>query len=290
MKRVIIMKGLPGSGKSTYAKNLVKENPNAYKRINRDDLRAMFDGGHFSRGNEKFVRQIRDVLITKALEAGKHVIIDDLNLSVRNENRIRQLVQEFNTKHADSVRVETKAMNTPVEVCIERDAKREKPVGATVIHKLNRQFFDPFSDYVQQDPQLPPAIICDLDGTLALLNGRNPFVAENCDQDELNRPVANLVKLKAASGAKILLLSGRLDTYRTKTEQWLARHQIPYDLLKMRPEGDTRKDATVKEEFYTDFIKGKYHIDFVLDDRNQVVDLWRNKLRLPCFQVFYGDF
>ena len=70
MKKVIVMRGLPGSGKSTYAKKLLAENPNAWKRINRDELRAMFDGGHFSNGNEKFVKQVRDLLIIKALEDG----------------------------------------------------------------------------------------------------------------------------------------------------------------------------------------------------------------------------
>lgn len=76
MKKVIMMRGLPGSGKSTYAKNLLKENPNMYKRINRDDLRAMFDNGHWSKGNEKFVKQVREMLIIKALEDGKHVLVD----------------------------------------------------------------------------------------------------------------------------------------------------------------------------------------------------------------------
>ena len=62
MKKVIMMRGLPGSGKSTYAKSLLAETPNAYKRINRDELRAMFDNSHWSKGNEKYVKQVRDLL------------------------------------------------------------------------------------------------------------------------------------------------------------------------------------------------------------------------------------
>ena len=95
MKKVIIMRGLPGSGKSTYAKQLVAEAANIYKRINRDDLRAMLDNGHWTKGNEKFVKQVRDLLIVKALEEGKHAIVDDTNLSPTTEAHIRQLVTAF---------------------------------------------------------------------------------------------------------------------------------------------------------------------------------------------------
>ena len=66
MKQVIILRGLPASGKSTYAKSLVKANPNNYKRINRDDMREMLDGYHFSKSNEKFVKKLRDWLIVEA--------------------------------------------------------------------------------------------------------------------------------------------------------------------------------------------------------------------------------
>lgn len=78
------MKGLPGSGKSTVAKKSIAENPETYKRINRDDLRAMFDNGTTTNSNEKFVKKVRDVLIVKALEEGKSLVIDKTNLSETN--------------------------------------------------------------------------------------------------------------------------------------------------------------------------------------------------------------
>ncbi|MEL6989627.1 MAG: polynucleotide kinase, partial [Bacteroidota bacterium] len=137
---------------------------------------------------------------------------------------------------------------------------------------------------------LPKAIICDLDGTLALMNGRDPFMAKNCDQDLLNTPVADLVKLKAKEGCKILLFSGRSEEYKAPTLEWLSRYEIPYELLRMRKVKDNRKDSIVKKEFFEEEVSGKYNIEFVLDDRNQVVDLWRDDLGLACFQVYYGDF
>ena len=284
-----MMRGLPGSGKSTYAKKLVAEAPNTYKRINRDDLRAMFDNSHFSKGNEKFVKQVRDLLIIKALEEGKHVIVDDTNLSSTNETRVRQLVQEFNKTHNDTVQVEVCEMQTPLEECIARDAKRPNPVGAKRIREMHRQFYAA-NDIAAQDETLPKAIICDLDGTLALMNGRNPFDAAQCENDLLNQPVAKVLKTFQTLGHKIVLLSGRKDEHKTQTINWLKKHNIVYDMLEMRKTADNRKDSIVKRELYEAHILGKYYVEFVLDDRNQVVDLWRNDLGLTCFQVNYGDF
>ncbi len=58
----------------------------------------------------------------------------------------------------------------------------------------------------------------------------------------------------------------------------------------MRKENDGRKDAIIKRELFDAEIAGKYFIEFILDDRNQVVNMWRDELKLPCFQVYYGDF
>ena len=283
------MRGLPGSGKSTYAKQLVADAPNTYKRINRDDLRAMFDNGHWSQGNEKFVKKIRDVLIIKALEEGKHVIVDDTNLSPTNETRVRQLVQEFNKNHNDTVQVEVKEMETSLQECIARDAKRQKPVGAKRIRDMHRQFYA-VSHLTEQNPALPKAIICDLDGTLALMNGRNPFDAARCEEDVLNVPVAKVVKTFQDLGYQVLLLSGRKEEHKTQTINWLATHNITYDLLELRKTADNRPDTVVKKELFYTHISDKYYIEFVLDDRDQVVELWRSELGLTCFQVNYGDF
>jgi predicted kinase len=290
MKKVIILRGLPGSGKSTYAKKLVSEIPNSYKRINRDELRMMFDNGCLTNGNEKFIKKVRDLLIIKALEEGKHVIVDDTNLSPTNEARIRQLVKEFNKANSDDVMVEIKEMGTPLEVCIERDAQREKPVGERVIKQMYRQFYFKDLEYAKQNPDLPKALICDLDGTLAILNGRNPFNASTCEEDKLNIPVATLIKNYYQMGFKIILISGREEKSRKMTENWLKKHEIPFEELYMRKEADFRKDSVVKREIFDQNIISKFQIEFVLDDRDQVVDMWRNEVRLPCFQVNYGDF
>jgi hypothetical protein len=144
--------------------------------------------------------------------------------------------------------------------------------------------------YCMQNANFPKAIICDLDGTLALMNGRNPFDASRCDADTLNEPVANLLKNYHQLGYKILLVSGREDRFLAPTLRFLERHNIPFDALHLRKARDQRKDSLIKIEIYTNHIKENYFVEFVLDDRNQVVDMWRKELKLPCFQVYYGDF
>jgi len=290
MKKVIIMKGLPGSGKSTYAKQLLKEKPNSYKRINRDALRAMFDDNYNTRGNEKFIKKMRDVLILEALKAGKHVIVDDTNLSEKHLSRFKQMAQQYQKETGEPIEVIIKEMETSLSECIERDKKRERTVGEKVIRSMQRAFSKDKERYIAQEATLPKAIICDLDGTLALMNGRNPFDAAKCTSDLLNQPVADLVFRYKEMGHKILLLSGRSDAFQQETISWLQQHKIPYDALWMRPEADKRKDSIFKRELYEMNIENKYFVEFILDDRNQVVNMWRDDLKLPCFQVYYGDF
>lgn len=290
MKKVIVMRGLPGSGKSTYARKLIEDKPGMYKRINRDDLRIMLDNGQYSSANERFIKKLRDLLITKSLEAGKNVIVDDTNLSDKTVEGIEDMVKKYNEEHEDNVKVVSKMIETPVAECVIRDSKREKPVGEKVIRRMHRQFFHSEPEYCHQDESLPKAIICDLDGTVALLNKRSPYDASTCDRDLLNKPVATTIKNHKKLGYKIIMLSGRQDNARELTEKWLKEHDIKFDLLLMRKTKDMRKDSIIKRELYEEHISGKYFVEFVLDDRNQVVDMWRKEIGLPCFQVFYGDF
>jgi hypothetical protein len=85
-------------------------------------------------------------------------------------------------------------------------------------------------------------------------------------------------------------MSGREDNARAATLRWLEKYKIPFQQLHMRATDDKRKDSIIKKELYEAKVKGKYFVQFVLDDRNQVVDLWRLELGLPCLQVNYGDF
>lgn len=273
--------GLPASGKSTWAKNKIDKSPNSIKRVNKDDLRSMLDNSYFSKENERFLLDIQDVIIKAALEDGKHVIVDNTHLSPKHEARIRQLIKGLAVLEIVDFR------HVSLETCIERDLKRLNSVGEKVIRDMYNQFIaPPRSPKPTYNPELPDVIICDLDGTLALIGDRSPYDAAKCEIDQVNEPVRSILE---TSGKKVIFLSGRDDQFKPQTLAWLSKHNISFEELHMRKSGDVRKDSIVKKEMYEQFILDKWNVSFVLDDRDQVVRVWRD-LGLTCLQVDYGDF
>ncbi len=128
---MIILRGIPGSGKSTWAREFVATCP-WYKRICRDDLRQMLDGGKYSPNNEKFICKIRDRLIRECLRDGSSVIVDDTNLKDRDMQAIKMCAFiDF-----DAVPFRIMDFDTPLNVCIERDALRPAPVGEARIREM----------------------------------------------------------------------------------------------------------------------------------------------------------
>src|SRR5579859_5121355 len=131
-KHVIILKGLPASGKSTWAREQVEQYPGRYKIISKDSLRAMLDCGKWSKGNEQFILKTRNMLILLALEEGYHVLVDDTNLHPKHLEAIRELVK-------GKAEVEVKDFtDVPLGTCIERDRHRPNYVGEQVIRRMYR--------------------------------------------------------------------------------------------------------------------------------------------------------
>ena len=273
---ILVLRGLPGSGKSTWARELLAGQGN-YKRVNRDCLRDMVDFGVWSESKEKYIRKAELALATLYLDAGFCVVVDDCNLSPS----AMSMWQEF--ARAQKVDLEIKDFtDVPLEVCIERDLKRANSVGEREIRKMHwRYLYKPPSPPVY-DQTLPDALIVDVDGTLALLHGRNPYDASTCESDLVNEHIVEIVERYFADLTLIILVSGRSEQHRPETIRWLEKHQIPYHRLLMRPEGDTRRDAIIKREIYDREIAGRYNVRFVLDDRDQVVHaLEKLRPRLP---------
>lgn len=146
---------------------------------------------------------------------------------------------------------------------------------------------------------LPKAIICDLDGTLCNIYHRQHYMRSRpknwkafyraMGQDVAHEFCRDILQKYRVRGYVILLVTGRPEEYRRQTEQWLQDHEVEYDQLLMRETGDFRQDFVIKQELYQQVIKDSYNIFFVLDDRDQVVKMWRSQ-GLTCLQVAEGNF
>ncbi len=131
-------RGLPGSGKTTWAKQFMATQPKGtWKRISKDDLRAMLDNGVESPENEVFILDARDRLIEAALSRDLNVIVDDTNFVFKQQRRVVEFCLHYNAEF------EVKNFDTKLEVCIERDAARPNPVGKEAITNMWKEFVDP---------------------------------------------------------------------------------------------------------------------------------------------------
>lgn len=296
MQKLTICRGLPASGKSTWAKKFVEDNPQ-WKRVNRDTLRSMVHGAaKFSREREAAIKIARDALVTAFLGAGHNVIVDDTNLDPSVVNHLRGLAATC------SAEVEEKWFNVTLDEALARNALRtefEGKVPMHVIKDMHRKWIhDETVQRIPHDPSLPTCVIFDLDGTLAIANHRDVYDASQCVSDDVNMPVAEFLYFvrecpiwPERGPLQVIFCSGREEKFRPQTGEWLLKKALfrPGDILLLRASGDKRNDAIIKKEIFEEHIAGKFNVLAVFDDRNRVVNMWRS-IGVPCFQVRDGDY
>lgn len=280
-------RGLPASGKSTWADaQVLAAKPGTVVRVNRDTLRDMLHAGRWAKGRtEGQTLKALDALIGLHLDQGIDVIVDDTNLREFHHARLVDLARRHGAQFAIQ-----DFTDVSLATCIARDLARPRSVGEAVIRQLYDAHLKPAPATLATPPEATPAILVDLDGTLALMDGRSPFEWHRVGEDRPNLPVILTVRALAATGVAVVYLSGRDGSCRDATEAWLAAHVGVPGPLHMRASGDTRKDAIVKRELFHTHVESQHQVLFVIDDRRQVVEMWRDELGLTCFQVAPGEF
>ena len=158
--KIIICQGIQGSGKSTWARNWVQEDPLHRVRWNNDDMRILM-GQYWVPSREPLLSRIRALFLNAAMDYGFNIVIDDMNLNPRTTEYYEVLVENYNNIHEDKYTIEYRLFNTPLNVCIERDAKRENPIGAKVltdtytkyeklIAELDEKYYNSETNYSQR--------------------------------------------------------------------------------------------------------------------------------------------
>ena len=141
-------------------------------------------------------------------------------------------------------------------------------------------------------------IIFDVEGTLANIDHRLHHIkgtknwmgfCEAMVDDTINKSMQYLYWKLASGDSRIIICSGRSDEYRGITEKWLDKNYILYDALYMRTAKDYRIDSIIKQELLQKMRKDGFDPKIAIDDRQQVVDMWREN-GLLCLQCAKGDF
>ncbi|UUU28752.1 AAA family ATPase [Streptomyces sp. CA-210063] len=303
MPEVHVMTGLPASGKTTAARKLQAESEGRMRRVNLDDLRTMLDipaPERRSYAHEQTVLAIQDAAVRAAVDGGFDVVVDNTHMTPHIPKRLKAAVA------GQATFVVHDFTDVPVEECVRRDAERERPVGEEIIRlladkhtksrsggwRLTAEWLndEPSVEPYTADPALPSAVMCDIDGTLALRGDRGAYDFTRCEEDLLNVSVRGALRsFRSADGDVIVLLSGRGEEHRDRTESWLRAHDVPYDELWMRAAGDGRRDDVVKAELFDRHVRHRFAVRVSLDDRDRVVAVWR-RMGLPTWQVNYGAF
>lgn len=305
-KQIIVTVGVPASGKTTWAKNFVKENP-SYVKIERDDFRyGMKDISIGDKKFENFITELQYKTIHTALNNKYNVIVSDTNCNLKY---LKVLLEEFKYK-AD---VTLKFFNTPVGTCYDRDANRERSVGHEIIDKMVKGYQDVLNEYIKEwfsqdllnnyikdnfsqevflsrqefiykstmnydENILEYCIIVDLDGTLAHTNGKRGYydwkkVGEDYEDDNILDLILNYHKYK------IIFLTGRSKECENETRDWLRKKCnlfVEDYILLMREPKDFRPSTVVKKELYENFVKDKYNVIFAIDDKEDICNMWRS--------------
>lgn len=144
MKRIILTRGIPASGKSTWAKQEVLKDPEHSIRINRDDLRNMC-GKYWVPTREYYIKACKGFILISAMNFQfDTIIIDEMNLNPKESRNLKGEIAMINDTFKggkDKYVVEIKDFtNIPLDVCLERDSKRENPIGENVIRGIFNKY------------------------------------------------------------------------------------------------------------------------------------------------------
>ena len=131
---LIVLGGLPASGKSTYTEMLVESG--VFCSVCPDKIRGELYGDESIQGDGKQVFTIAHQRIKDLGQGGNNVVFDATNI---NADRRKKFVKEMRP-YFDVIIL--KWFSTPIDICLKRNAERKRQVPEEVIHRMNQNFFN----------------------------------------------------------------------------------------------------------------------------------------------------
>jgi predicted kinase len=283
--KLILTRGIQGSGKTTWARQWVAEDPDSRVRINNDDLRNML-GNYWVVGREPLVSEMKQYVTQAAMDRGYNIVIDNMNLNP-HEVKFWEKVVELNNEDPDGYKyeIEFKDFFIPLEECIRRDAMRPNPVGEKVIretwkrykHFIQTSEVERYVNNLRKYTGKPKCIVIDMDSTMCFNTTKRPWfgegAAEGMIDDVPNTGMCDIVR-QLQEQYLIVVATGRDTTQEAVTKEWLAKQGINVDEYYFRTNKDYRKGVVVKKEQIVAILE-KYDIVAIFDDCEPIVDMYR---------------
>ena len=284
-KKIILTRGIQGSGKSTWAKAWVAKDPEHRIRINNDDLRNMF-GVYWVPSREDVVTKAKKEIAVYAMDKGYDIVIDNMNLNPKEIQYWETVVNYHNGYMGKEIKyeIEFKDFFIPIEECIRRDAVRPNPIGEKVIRDTWRRYkhFIQTSEverYVNNlrlwDSGKPMCVVIDMDSTVCFNTSKRPWFGDGSTEAMIDDvPNHGVVELVKAQEYPVVVCTGRNKDQYKVTIEWLANQGItPVDCY-MRENGDYRKGVEVKAELMNQILD-KYNVLVVFEDCEPIVQKYR---------------
>lgn len=262
-------------------------------------------GDYWVPNREKVVTATYNTVLAYGMEKGYNIVVDNMNLNPKTCAELEKAVKDFNENYTYDWKyeVEYKDFFIPVDECIRRDAMRPNPIGEKVIKATWRRYRDfiiqeDIKSMLKKSPKHVdggrPVILVDMDATLCLNTTGRPYFGEGAAEGMLDDVAIEgtcMLVRRMYEKCKVFIVTGREGTPEiiAATKKWLAKHDIIVDELFFRPVEDYSPGADCKKKIYEDNIKGKYNVQFVLEDNYKCVKMWREQ-GLVCLQPNEGKF
>ena len=284
-KKLILTRGIQGSGKSTWARAWVTEDPEHRVRINNDDIRNML-GVYWVTSRENLVSSIKKNMAEEAINRGYDIVVDNMNLNAKEILFWKDMVKTANMDpDGYQYEIEFKDFFIPLEECIRRDAMRPNPIGEKVIRETWKRYkhfiqtteVERYVDNLRKYTGKPKCIVIDMDSTMCFNTTKRPWfgdgAAEGMINDVPNTGMCDMIR-KLQEDFVIVVATGRDTTQEAVTKEWLSKQGINADEFYFRTNKDYRKGVVVKKE-QIEAILEKYDIVAIFDDCEPIVDMYR---------------